>query len=133
MMKIKRKGRSTFSISAALWIPFILASFSWIALVYAIMPYKTPEGVTYEMPIECQSDLTEATKDTLVYNQSAYKLAIWNRFMKIAPEGWQLFGVTVTLPGFPPFIVMDESLEKEQYDKTLHHERCHIVAGAWHG
>ena len=110
-----------------------LAVSFWLVFSYTNMPYKTPEGVVYEMPVECEGDLTEATKDTDIYNQPSASLEIWNRFLKIAPEGWRLYGTTVHLPEFDPFIIIDESLEKEQYDKTLHHERCHIIAGAWHG
>ena len=98
-----------------------------------IIPYKTPDGVVYELPSECDSDLTETTKDTFVYNMPASTLDKWNKFLKIAPESWRLYGTTVHLPGLQPFIVIDESLDADQYKKTLHHERCHIVAGTWHG
>ena len=116
--------------------------FKWLAVaVFAvglvwgfahILPYKTPNGLVYEMPVECDGDLTEATASTFIYNMPASTLAKWNAYLKIAPEGWRLYGTTVSLPGLQPFIVIDESLEQKQYDKTLHHELCHIVSGAWH-
>ncbi len=115
------------------WMALLVGIGSWVVFAYQHMPYKTPAGTVYEMPAECEGDLSKATKDTKVFNQPSAHLAIWNRFLKIAPEGWRLFGATVNLPGFPPFIVMDESLGGELYAQTLHHERCHIVAGAWHG
>ena len=120
-------------MSKIAYICLLIAVGFWVALVFHIMPYKTPAGTVYEMPAECEGDLAEATQDTLVFHQPQSSLAIWNRFLKIAPEGWRLFAVTVNLPGFAPFIVMDESLREPRYSKTLHHERCHIVAGAWHG
>ena len=113
---------------------FILGFIGLVAFFFhSILHYKTPEGIVYEMPIECQRDLSEATQDTEIYHQPASTLAAWNRFLKIAPEGYRLFGVTVNFPGFDRFIVIDESLDQETYEKTLHHERCHIVTGPWHG
>lgn len=113
---------------------FAVAVFA-VGLVWGfahVLPYKMPDGLVYEMPMECESDLTEVTKDTFVYNMPAITLSKWNRFLKIAPEGWRLYGTTVSLPGLQPFIVIDKSLEQELYDKTLHHELCHIIAGPWH-
>lgn len=115
------------------WIPFLIAVILWVVLVYSNTPYKTPDGTVYELPSECDGDLTEATKDTFVYNMPASTLDRWNRFLKIAPEGWRLYGTTISLPGLQPFIVIDESLSEKEYAKTLHHERCHIVVVAFHG
>ena len=115
------------------WIAFVAGVIVWVITVRANMPYMAPNGLVYEMPVECDGDLTEATTSTFIYNMPASTLAKWNRFLKIAPEGWRLYGTTVSLPGLQSFIVIDESLEQAQYDKTLHHERCHIVGGPWHG
>lgn len=37
--------------------------------------------------------------------------------------GYMVFGV----------IVLDETLEGELRERVLHHERCHILMGSWHG
>ena len=114
---------------------FAIAVFA-VGLVWGfahILPYKTPDGIVYQLPSECDGDLTEATKGTFVYNIPVSTLDKWNRFLKIAPEGWRLYGTTISLPGLQPFIVIDESLEQELYKKTLHHELCHVIAGPWHG
>ena len=96
-------------------------------------PYTTPAGKTYEMPAQCHGDLSEITAGTYIYNMPRATLEAWNRFLKIAPKGWRLHGTTVSLPGLQPFIVIDETLDPKEYTLTLHHERCHIIAGAWHG
>ena len=117
-----------------MFVLFIWLAISfWLVFSHTNMPYKTPEGIAYEMPVECEGDLTEATKNTLIFNQLASNLEKWNNYLKIAPEGYQLYGITIDLPGLDPFIVMNGNLDKEQYDQTLHHERCHIISGAWHG
>ena len=120
-------------MSKFFYICLLIAVGIWVALAFHLMPYKIPDGTVYEMPVECNIDLSVVTGSTLVFNQPQSSLAIWNRFLKIAPEGWRLFAVTVNLPGFDPFIIIDESLPEPRYGKALHHERCHIIAGAWHG
>ena len=115
------------------WFLAILFGVAFLTLSWNVAPYKTPAGVVYEMPAECDGDLSEATKDTRVFYQPEIIIASWSNFLKIAPPGWRLYGLTISLPGLPPFIIIDESLSREEHAKTLHHERCHIVAGAWHG
>lgn len=116
-----------------LWAAVLVLAVVWVTVVCSVMPYKTPAGTVYEMPAVCNGDLYEKTVETRVYTMPASTLEAWNKFLNIAPEGWRLYGTTVSLPGFPMFIVIDESLDAVEYADTLHHERCHIVAGAWHG
>ena len=99
-----------------------------ILLATALL-FSSPDGNAY--PPECLRDLNMATAHVLVMNVSSEHLQDLNEKHKINP-GSTLWGATITVAGGRQIIIINRHLSQDMYERVMHHERCHIVAGGWH-
>ena len=71
-------------------------------------------------PEVCRHDLASETKETPVARDIREHLSGNN-------------GLYFSFGAGPGFIIIADDLTGWRYADTLHHERCHAVAGVWHG
>ena len=91
--------------------------------------FSSPDG--YKYPPECLRDLNMDTAYVMVMKLSSEQLEDINERYKIKP-GSILWGATITIEDGKHIILINRHLGDDMYQRIMHHERCHVVAGDWH-